>query len=725
LSTGRSVTPLRQPGFASVRDLKLPHPAILPFLPRAEIRFEAVGSAWRAPLLPGAPTILDLPVGELQLSSIEAMESIILAPGQSEGGFFLIPPTLVLGSPAAASGSPGPDGEAAWLAPLFLSPLLDDEEQEEIPGRRPRLYQVEAAERLASANAFLLADDAGTGKSASVCLALTALFRRREARRALIVCPKPWRHHWVDELTAHGPGLLLQVVHGDRRARERLWRAHAHILIADYQMLAEDIARGALSDAGLRFDVLVMDQLPGISRRSALVADSLVRIEADRRWGLAGALPQEAADWRAVFRLLDPAHVDVSDDSGLRELREKFLPKVLRRRKSELSSQIPRVSRQEVWLDLDEGQASSYREALAEERYRLGRLGGSTTLTHIRAAVERLQQTCAFAPESLDGPKVRAVLDLIEEILPAGGKLVVLSRHPDSVLQRLRPVFEAYGVVRLEAATAEADQLAALEAFRGLPDRRILLADSDAVHLGPLPPEASYVAHFDHDWNPAGRARLEARLFPDFGPRPPTNIYEFWMSETLDDNLHALLAERGALSAEDGFDAEGLLTIEDWYDRVLEVPRQRAARRSAPPDSPEGTAWLPGTNVLRAQLAGLEPERLVAGVEIFFHALGYGEARRLTPVEAEGGSISVERGPEAAPERLLVRCVRSEKNVGVAEGRAILRELQTRPEFMAACLVVTTDFTESLRKLADGSKGRLSLVSGPELYRHLHILGWI
>ena len=35
----------------------------------------------------------------------------------------------------------------------------------------------------------------------------------------------------------------------------------------------------------------------------------------------------------------------------------------------------------------------------------------------------------------------------------------------------------------------------------------------------------------------------------------------------------------------------------------------------------------------------------------------------------------------------------------------------------------TSDFTSSCRKFADDSDGRLALVSGSELYRHLHILG--
>lgn len=719
MSTGRSVTPLRRPGFSSVRDLHILDLVIEALPPRAEIRL-AAGQGWAPPLLAGPPFITELPIAGLSSSALQ-LEAKMEPAGGFEGRFSAMAEPITLGS---GPSTPASAGELSRLVPLFHPPVLPEGELEAAPSEGIRSYQVTAIERLTAHTAFLLADDPGTGKSTSVCLALAALFRGRQARRALVVCPKASRRHWLDELTRLAPGLTVHVVRGDRRARDHVWRTDAHVLVGDYQVLAEDIARGSLADERLQFDVLVMDQLSSVSRRSALVADSLTRIDAGRRWGLAGAMPLEAADWRAIFRLIDPKTVEPAADPSLPILRDRFLPHVLRRRKSELASQLPKLTRQQVWLDLDEGQAVAYRETLAEERHRLSQLGGSATLTHVRAAVERLQQVCAFAPESLDGPKVRALVDLMEEVALAGGKVVVFSQFPDAVLDRLQPILEAYGAVRLEGEGAEADQERALESFRGRPDRRILLADANAPRLGPMPVEASYVVHFDHDWRPERRHQLETQLFPDLGPRPPTSVYEYWMAETIDETLHTLLVERGAPAAELSAGPAGTITVEDWLDRVLEIPRQRS-RRAAPGQAPEGTAWLPGTNVLRSQLSELPPERLVAGVGMFFRALGHGEAHLVRPVTEEGADLIVERGPAGAPERLFVRCLRAIKNVGVAEGRSLLEDLEAQRGFMGACLVVTTDFTEALRKLADGSEGRLSLVSGAELYRHLHILGWL
>ena len=74
-------------------------------------------------------------------------------------------------------------------------------------------------------------------------------------------------------------------------------------------------------------------------------------------------------------------------------------------------------------------------------------------------------------------------------------------------------------------------------------------------------------------------------------------------------------------------------------------------------------------------------------------------------------------------ERVLVRSIRTHNNVGVAKARALLKAVETRRDCMGAYLVTTTDFTASCKNLADDSDGRLAIVSGAELYRHLHILG--
>jgi hypothetical protein len=113
----------------------------------------------------------------------------------------------------------------------------------------------------------------------------------------------------------------------------------------------------------------------------------------------------------------------------------------------------------------------------------------------------------------------------------------------------------------------------------------------------------------------------------------------------------------------------------------------------------------------------------MAGVETLMKALGYPESKLLDEQELGPGHMLAWRDGEEGVERVLVRCIQGPDNVGVAQGRSLLKAMEARGDAVGAYLMSTSDFTSACRKLADESEGRLALVSGAELYRHLHILG--
>jgi hypothetical protein len=141
------------------------------------------------------------------------------------------------------------------------------------------------------------------------------------------------------------------------------------------------------------------------------------------------------------------------------------------------------------------------------------------------------------------------------------------------------------------------------------------------------------------------------------------------------------------------------------------------------------TGLLPGTASLRLQLEALSEEELLHALEQLMQALGFPHAQRLETVLEEGEDprqdVLAWRQGSSGEEKALGRVIRSEKNVGVSDGRAVLEMVEERGDCLGGYLVTTADFTNACRALADGSEGRLVLVSGAEFYRHLHILRWL
>jgi superfamily II DNA or RNA helicase len=751
LAAGRVVAPLVRPKIFGAHVLFPPVPFVafpdtpdLRLLPDEEPRAQDLGPRWLSTEPLSVEAFEPVPIFDLQAifpppeTPVPWLEAFSL-PSPAGGSYpateekaAQAPPPLPKAFLAVqqedrlvpAGGPPYMD----WLKP-YLEPAPALDQKSVLIGfpRTLRPYQVEAVKALLSHEGYLLADDLGTGKTVAVCTALQSLFQYRKLRRALIVCLEGRRRHWVRHLDTWSPGLVLTVVYGDLAQRRLDWIMPAHVYLTDYQTLAEDIENGALSGDDLAFDLVVFDDAHTLHTRPSQRLPAFQRLSAKQRWGLTGVAPREAEAWLSIFTILTPDRARGGADITLPDLRHRFLPFTLHRTKADLASQLPRIARTELWVDLDPRQAKAYEAVLAHEQNRLIELGGAATPSHVEAAVARLKQVCNFAPDLLDGAKVRLLLNLVEEISAIGAKVVVFSQFRQEGLDRLQRALEPYGTMRLDSSLPEADRGQAMWLFRSNAEKHVLLMDSEMRPEGGPLTEASYIIHFDHGWNSAVRRRAEMRLHPDPGPAVAVNIFEFWVADTIDARLHNLLADRNLLPADISPDTrpahlDDRLTLDDWTGEILET-KDKVRTSLDPILVLPGTRQLPPADVQRQQLAAMLADELIANVGRFMLVLGFTNTEPLTEPSETGGDLQAWRLSEGEREHALVRCVRAVKDVGVGEGRRLLADLEARSGFRSAYLITTADFTPSCKRLAEESQGKLTLVSGAELYRHLHILG--
>lgn len=463
------------------------------------------------------------------------------------------------------------------LRPYLDFPFLSYEVKPSLVPVSLSEHQAKAAKALFDRSALLLADDLGTGKKVAICVALANLFQQGEVERALILCPEWAGRQWLGTLHNWAPSIASVFVKGERECREVGWHNRAHVFLTDYQTLAEDIENNLLTVGELEFGLLVLDGINNSRYQTRQITTALKLVRADKRWASAGSLPSDPEGWLNIFGLLTPERVSDAIGLTLPDIEKRFFTFMLRRSKADLMEELPRLTRHEVWLDLDPRQAQAYQEALMEERDRLSKLGGAVTRKHIMAAIDRLKKTSNFTLDWLDGVKVRALVDLIEDLSSSGAKIVVFSQYIEEGLDQMRPALEAYGVLSLLKETSESERSRILEAFRKDAQWHVLLMEMGAHTDGEPLPEATYILHFDHSWNPAIRRRVELRLHPSSGPSMPLDIYEFWVANTIDGEIYALLAERGLhprLMPDETqpADIEEELSLDDWLKGVLDVP---------------------------------------------------------------------------------------------------------------------------------------------------------
>jgi hypothetical protein len=579
-----------------------------------------------------------------------------------------------------------------------------------------RADQQEAVARLLEEEDVFLVADPGCGTDAVVALGLRELFRARRIRRALVLAPHETLRDWNRTLTAWAAELRVAVgalgpVGG--------WPGQAEVWLVEPRVIVDALRTLVGAGAALACDVVVLTAYTALRRRG-FDPTSLAALTAQRHWVMTGGPPPEAEDWRLLHRYLHP---DWAGPAALADIQERIRVQTVRQTKAAVQADLPRRSRSELWFELEGEQRAAYLAALMEERLRLERLGGAINRTHLSAALARLKRILAFLPGTLDGAKVRALVDLAEEILASGSKLIVVAPPDEETLSGLVGVLDAYGAVRLDSTATAEQQTAAIASFRGHPARRLMIADSEARGDGEPFSEATYVIHFSHDWNPAHRRRVEQRLYPDLGPGPALTIYEFWMADTVEERYHRLLEAQGLLARDVALetrpkDIEERLSLQDWVREVFEAGPVAAGRTG-------GTGQLPGTGDLRKSWATFDAEGLATAAESLLRALGFTQIERVGPPEEGGSDFTAWLTSAEGAKRVFIRCLRQETPIEVVEGETILDELKDRPDCVGAYLIATVEFHPVCRELADASEGRLALVDGSEFYRHLRVLGLV
>ena len=95
--------------------------------------------------------------------------------------------------------------------------------QELIMPFEPFPYQYEGIGWLFSKSSALLADEMGLGKTMQTITAIRLLIRSGQARRVLLVCPKPLLPNWQREFRTWAEELPFVVVEGDGDRRKLTW----------------------------------------------------------------------------------------------------------------------------------------------------------------------------------------------------------------------------------------------------------------------------------------------------------------------------------------------------------------------------------------------------------------------------------------------------------------------------------------------------------------------
>ena len=443
-------------------------------------------------------------------------------------------------------------------------------------------YQREGMLHLAFTERALLADEMGLGKTIQAIAACALLKRLGRAGRVLVVTPASLKGEWEEQIRQFTE-LPTRLVFGGLAARRAAYDAGTFFTVVNYEQMIRDALE---VNARFRPDVVVLDEAQRIKNWNTQTAQAVKRLRSRYAFILTGTPIENRIDeMYSLMDFLEPRALGPLfrfnrdfyqfDDRGrpcgyrdLGRLHERIAPYMLRRRKSDVETELPDRTDRQHFVKLTPKQQQVYddhadivaRLAAIAKRRPLTKQEQDRLMIHLAMMRMVCDTTYILDPKVRDCPKLVELEKVLEECRENKGVKVIVFSEWERMLDLVRDLCRRLelGFAWHTGSVPQQRRRAEINAFKGDPNCRVFLS-TDSGSTGLNLQNASVVVNCDLPWNPAKLEQRIARAWRKHQTRAVTvinlvaeNTIEHRMLETLS-NKQALadgvLDQRGDLGA--------------------------------------------------------------------------------------------------------------------------------------------------------------------------------
>jgi hypothetical protein len=453
-------------------------------------------------------------------------------------------------------------------------------------------YQRKGVTRAIAEGRLLLADDMGLGKTAQAIATCQVLWKAKRVKRGLLIVPASLKAQWLREWTSF-TDVPLTIVEGGPLERAAFYEApKTGFLVANYEQVMRDLP---IMQAW-KPDIVVLDEAQRIKNWETKTAMAVKALQPTYRLVLTGT-PMEnrldelasLMDWVDSFTLepkwrLSPWHIARAEGShdaigarNLDTLRERLSPFMLRRRRSEVLTELPSRTDTRVPVELTPEQLGeheelnlpisrlvsiSHKRPLKQEEFlrlmqlltRQRMLCNGVALAHFDEMAPRLEKTPVndAVLGGLATPKLRELRELIANVVVAQDqKVVIFSQWRRMLVLANWAVSDILAKAKVrgvffsgeESLKKRAQNLVDLHED---PQTKVLFAtDAGGVGLN-LQKALTCCINLELPWNPAVLEQRIGRIYRN-GQKHPVEIYNLVSEGGIEARIADLVADKKAL----------------------------------------------------------------------------------------------------------------------------------------------------------------------------------
>lgn len=403
----------------------------------------------------------------------------------------------------------------------------------------------------------VLADDMGLGKTLQT---LAVLLDRKKSGPALVIAPTSVGFNWVREAERFTPDLTVHLYRETDRKEFLETVKPGDLVVCSYGLALRDAEALSAVDWGS----LVLDEAQAVKNSRSKTSIAIAGIPAQWKVALTGTpMENHLGELWSLFHVVSPGVLGgweafrkryalpiekKNSESARHRLSERLKPFILRRKKSEVLTELPPRTEMNLYVDL------SAEERVRYEKVRLEAIGEadeiqSTVTTQdqrfrILALLTRLRQISChvkLVDKTYEGTsaKLQCLIETLADLKEEGHRALIFSQFTEH-LALIRAAIEEAGFTHeyLDGSTPAKSRQERVDAFQnGTSD--VFLISLKAGGTGLNLTAADYVIHMDPWWNPAVEDQATDRAHR-IGQENPVMVYRIVAKGTIEEEILAL-----------------------------------------------------------------------------------------------------------------------------------------------------------------------------------------
>lgn len=431
-----------------------------------------------------------------------------------------------------------------------------------------------------------LADDMGLGKTLQTLAVLLAVQEQlgfttkttnfdlfsnettveREPLKALIVLPSSLVFNWYNEAGKFTPHFSkMQYVGNDRKQLTgRL--ASTDLIFTSYSIIHRDIS--VLEKYDFRY--LILDESQYIKNKNSKIFKAINKISTSHKIALSGTPIENSLDdlW-SQMQFINPDILGTynffvenfkipiekkQDETSLSELKNLVQPYILRRTKEQVLKDLPELSEQIYYCDMDPEQEKLYEKEKSKARNFLLKTDGSgpdkisiiNTLMKLRQLSNHPKM--ADQESEIDSGKYIAVTNYLENLVKAKQKVIIFSSFVTNLnfyTDWCKENRIQYCEITGETPAGKREQQ--VKVFQEKEEPLLFFISLKAGGVGLNITKASYVLFLDPWWNPFAEKQGVGRAHR-IGQLNKVNVIRFISKNTVEEKIIKLQENKKLLS---------------------------------------------------------------------------------------------------------------------------------------------------------------------------------